>query len=191
MIAGSRFFAGVAAGLVLLAAGVLWLERSATPGEPRATGDATIVTTIRSEPRTFNPLIGRDVSSDLIGLLTQATLVRIDRETDQVEPWLAESWTRSEDGLTYEVQLHPGAAFCDGRPVTADDVAFSFRALYDEGVSSVLTQPLLVQGQPILVGASDKDDHSHVPGALRTRLAPARDGSDPSEPPARHGPRCR
>src|ERR1700676_1545047 len=41
-------------------------------------------------------------------------------------PSLAESWTASEDGLTYEFVLRKGAKFHNGDDVTAEDVKFSF-----------------------------------------------------------------
>jgi peptide/nickel transport system substrate-binding protein len=41
-------------------------------------------------------------------------------------PSLAESWTRSADGLVYEFVLRATARFHNGAPVTADDVKFSF-----------------------------------------------------------------
>ena len=39
---------------------------------------------------------------------------------------LAESWTQSKDGLTYEFVLRKGIKFHNGDPVTAEDVKFSF-----------------------------------------------------------------
>src|SRR6201988_2310446 len=41
-------------------------------------------------------------------------------------PALAESWTVSPDGLTYEFVLRDGVKFHNGEPVTAEDVKFSF-----------------------------------------------------------------
>src|SRR5262245_14618051 len=41
-------------------------------------------------------------------------------------PSLAESWTVSKDGLTYEFVLRKGTKFHNGDPVTAEDVKFSF-----------------------------------------------------------------
>src|SRR6266508_973354 len=41
-------------------------------------------------------------------------------------PSLAESWTQSKDGLTYEFVLRRGVRFHNGDPVTAEDVKFSF-----------------------------------------------------------------
>src|SRR5215472_9816145 len=41
-------------------------------------------------------------------------------------PSLAQSWSGSEDGLTYEFVLRENAKFHNGDPVTAEDVKFSF-----------------------------------------------------------------
>src|SRR5262249_9421156 len=41
-------------------------------------------------------------------------------------PSLAESWSMSKDGLTYEFVLRKGVVFQNGDPFTADDVKFSF-----------------------------------------------------------------
>src|SRR5881296_4500182 len=41
-------------------------------------------------------------------------------------PSLAESWSASKDGLTYEFVLRKGTRFHNGDPVTAEDVKFSF-----------------------------------------------------------------
>ena len=41
-------------------------------------------------------------------------------------PSLAESWTESPDGKTYEFKLRPGLKFHNGDPVTTEDVKFSF-----------------------------------------------------------------
>jgi peptide/nickel transport system substrate-binding protein len=41
-------------------------------------------------------------------------------------PSLAESWTASKDGLTYDFVIRKGVKFHNGDPVTAEDVKFSF-----------------------------------------------------------------
>ncbi len=41
-------------------------------------------------------------------------------------PCLAESWSASEDGLTYDFVLRNGVQFHNGEPVTAEDVRYSF-----------------------------------------------------------------
>ena len=49
-------------------------------------------------------------------------------------PSLAESWTQSKDGLTYEFVLRKGVKFHNGEPVTAEDVKFSFERYRGAGV---------------------------------------------------------
>lgn len=47
--------------------------------------------------------------------------------TGDVIPWLAESWTVSDDGTTWRFVLRDGVRWADGQPLTADDVAFTFQ----------------------------------------------------------------
>ena len=72
-----------------------------------------IVASVRSEPRTFNRLTARDTTTDLVSELTQAKLVRINKVTQAVEPWLAESWTLAADRRTYTIRLRPNLAFSE------------------------------------------------------------------------------
>ena len=46
-------------------------------------------------------------------------------------PRLAESWTASEDGLTWTYKIREGVTFHDGEPLTADDVAYTFNRVLD------------------------------------------------------------
>ncbi|HXV99512.1 MAG TPA: ABC transporter substrate-binding protein, partial [Anaerolineae bacterium] len=48
---------------------------------------------------------------------------------DTLEPNLAESWTISDDGLVYTFTIADGHVFSTGRPVTAEDAAFSIRRI--------------------------------------------------------------
>src|SRR5438094_965222 len=49
-------------------------------------------------------------------------------------PSLAESWSQSKDGLTYEFVLRKGVKFHNGDPVTAEDVKFSYERYRGAGV---------------------------------------------------------
>ena len=54
-------------------------------------------------------------------------LVRLDvNDTTKVVGGIAESWTVSDDGLTYTFKLKPDLKFASGNPITAEDVAWSF-----------------------------------------------------------------
>lgn len=48
-------------------------------------------------------------------------------------PSLAERWTQSADGLTYDFHLRKGVRFQNGDPLTADDVKFSFERYQGAG----------------------------------------------------------
>lgn len=123
------------------------------PGPPSRGG--RLVVTVRSEPRTFNRLVARDTTSIALSTLTQAKLVRINRETDELEPWLAERWTRAADGRTYTITLREGVTFSDGVPFTAADVVFSLEAAYDPRVGSPLGDALRIRGEPLQARAVD------------------------------------
>jgi peptide/nickel transport system substrate-binding protein len=54
----------------------------------------------------------------------------------QLEPALAESWTVSDDGLTYTFALREGVTFHNGRAFGAEDVVYSFTRIMDEATGS-------------------------------------------------------
>jgi len=110
------------------------------------------VLSIRAEPSTFNSLTVRDTTTEVLASLLQAKLVRINRVSDEVEPWLAESWTRSVDGLRYTMKLRPNVTFSDGHAMTADDVVFSLAAAY--AVRSV-ADTLEIDGKRLSIQAND------------------------------------
>jgi dipeptide transport system substrate-binding protein len=82
----------------------------------------------------FNSLVTTNASADVIF----NTLVSYDEVAKKVVPALAEKWDVSPDGLTYTFHLRPGVAFQTtgyfkpSRPLSADDVVFSFDRMLDE-----------------------------------------------------------
>lgn len=67
------------------------------------------------------------------------------------EPYLAESWETSEDGLTFTLNLRAGATFHDGQPITSEDVAYSimttkanhpFKSMFDPVESIDSSDPM-------------------------------------------------
>ncbi len=114
-----------------------------------------MIASLRSEPATYNRYVDHSTAGEALALLTQAPLIFVNRTTDTLEPWLAESWTESPDHLTYTIKLRQGVRFSDGAPLTSADVLFSFRALYDPKVASPLAADTLVNGKPVQVEAPD------------------------------------
>ncbi len=84
---------------------------------------------LRSEPKTFNPLAVADDSSETIRYLTGGVLLRLNRDTQKLEPELATSWTVSKDGRQITFLLRPAIYFSDGTPFTAQDVKYTIDRL--------------------------------------------------------------
>jgi len=73
-------------------------------------------------PSTWNPL-DPNAAMGVVGLQYE-TLFLFDPLADKFDPWLAESasWT---DPTTYTIKVRSGMTWSDGKPITADDVAFT------------------------------------------------------------------
>ena len=142
----------IAIGLgALLLSGVLWRGNATAPPDP----ERALVASLRSEPTVYNRYLDGSAAADLISLLTNATLVRVNRSTDAIEPALAERWALSPDGLTYTLSLRHDVRFSDGAPFTAADVLFTARVLFDTRVDSPLASTLRVDGKPLTFAAPD------------------------------------
>src|SRR5438874_1915760 len=156
---------GIIVTAAILAGGlVFW--RSTTGLQPggavaaKATRGGQLVASIRAVPRSFNRLVAREQTAELLSFLTQGRLVRINRATFELEPWLAEKWESSADGRTYTVHLRPGVTWSDGEPFTSADVLFTLQAAFDPKTGSVVSEQLTVGGKPITGTAPD--DHTVV-----------------------------
>jgi len=93
-----------------------------------------------SPPLRADPAVGNDyvASSTLPNLYD--TLV-FPNAQGGVDPWLAESWDISSDGLTYTFHLRKDVKFHDGTPLKASDVVYSFNRLktIGEGYAYLVT----------------------------------------------------
>jgi len=116
-----------------------------------------LVVSVRSEPRSFNRLVTGTQSAELLALLMQSRLLRVNKATFELEPMLAEKWESSADGLIHTLHLRQGVSWSDGTPFTSADVAFTFTAAMDPKAGSVLTSVLTAGGKPITVAAPTPD----------------------------------
>jgi len=91
---------------------------------------------LRTEPKTFDPLLVDDDSSLAIRYLTGGVLVRTNRHTQELEPELAESWKVSADGKQITFKLRRAVRFSDGSAFSADDVAFTMNRMMDPALHS-------------------------------------------------------
>jgi peptide/nickel transport system substrate-binding protein len=91
---------------------------------------------LRAEPKTFDPLKVEDDASVTIRYLTGGVLVRMNRQTQTLEPELAQSWKVSKDSRQITFKLRPGLSFSDGTPFSAEDVAYTVQQLMDPSLHS-------------------------------------------------------
>ena len=91
---------------------------------------------LRSEPKTFDPLKVEDDASVAIRYLTGGVLIRMNRQTQALEPELAQSWKVSKDGKEITFKLRSGVSFSDGTPFSAEDVVFTMQRLWDPALHS-------------------------------------------------------
>jgi peptide/nickel transport system substrate-binding protein len=94
----------------------------------------TVTIAINSAPTNLDPRVGTDAASERLAQLIFSALVKKNEES-QLEPDLATSW-ETPDATTYIFHLRSGVTFHDGRPLTAKDVAFTFRSMLDGSLST-------------------------------------------------------
>jgi len=91
---------------------------------------------LHGEPKTFNPLLVEDGQSETIRYLTGGVLIRLNRQTQVLEPALAVSWKVSAGGRRISFRLRTGLHFSDDTPFTSEDVAYTMKALMDPQLHS-------------------------------------------------------
>ena len=102
-----------------------------------------------TDPRTFNYIVAQETSSTIpLGAIFDG-LVEQNYLTGEIEPALAESWTVSKDGRTWIFTLRQGVSWHDGKPLTIDDVVFTFQAVFTEGVQTSSKDTLTFEGKPL------------------------------------------
>ena len=116
MIHNIKGLVATAAMASVLAAG------SVTAEEPTQGG--TLVTVLGSNVRNLNSAVQSGIVTGFPGAQLFASPLRYDENWDP-QPYLAESWEVSEDGLSVTLNLVKNAKFHDGTPLTSKDVAFS------------------------------------------------------------------
>ncbi|MFA5394045.1 MAG: ABC transporter substrate-binding protein [Candidatus Ratteibacteria bacterium] len=111
----------------------------------------TLVLATTNDPKTFNTILAKETSSTAITGFIFEGLTRTNGVTTEVEPGLAESWKVSDSGRTWDFKLRK-TLWSDGKPVTADDVIFTFRDLiYNPDIPTSSRDVFMVSGREIKV----------------------------------------
>ncbi|WP_420344964.1 ABC transporter substrate-binding protein [Paenirhodobacter sp.] len=113
--------------MMLTASACIAAVASGLPAAAATPADTLVEALAIDDIITLDPGEAFELSTAEITANSYSLLVRLDaNDTSKIQPDLAESWTISEDGLTYTFKLKPGLTFASGNPITAEDVAFSF-----------------------------------------------------------------
>jgi peptide/nickel transport system substrate-binding protein len=124
-----------------------FITRARAADAPKRGG--TLIMARNSDIVSFEPVVPTDNMSIWAKLLIFQMLARPSPSGDGVEPDLAERWDISPDKRTYTFHIRQNAAFSDGSPVTAEDVAFSFdRVLHGADSPWGATYPKLTLETP-------------------------------------------
>ena len=140
---------------------------SSAPASPARGGKpgATIRAGILTPSGSINPLTIADPGGQ--EMLNQAGewLVFTD-QNNNYHPWLATSWSPNADATVWTFKIRQGVRFNDGRPMTVDDVVYSFQSQSDPksaaNALSVFGGTLLPDG---VVKVDDTTVAFHLEGA--------------------------
>ena len=96
--------------------------------------DDTLVVALAGEPGSMDPSqVGGATGGGNFYILWHlfATLYELGQADGAIDPYLAHSFSVSEDGTEWTFHMHEGLTCHDGEPLTAEDAAYSFNRMAD------------------------------------------------------------
>src|SRR6185369_1455328 len=135
---GSGLAIGLVAALALFLAGV-------QPAARAAEGQLTFAVNVSLVPTWFDPAETPGVVTPFFMLYALHDGLVKPMPGNAWAPCLAESWTASKDGLTYEFVLRRGVKFHNGDPLSAEDVKFSFERYRGGGAATLKARVAAVE----------------------------------------------
>lgn len=124
-----RRFAGIVLSMLLLIVLSACEEEASITVAPTATPASTPVAAVFTLPRTkatLHPILGSDRTNLTLSPLVWEGLFELDN-TFTPQNVLCQSYSASEDGLSWTFTLRSDVTFSDGAPLTAEDAAQSLR----------------------------------------------------------------
>jgi len=105
-------------------------------------GGTFITSTIGEGPKTFNPFNAKDNISATMSEIMYDGLVGANPVTGEVIPKLAKSFTVND--CEYIINLRHGIKWSDGKPITADDVVFTWDRIIFAGFGNTSTRDSII-----------------------------------------------
>lgn len=148
-----KFSVALFVGLLLFA---FACQKQSAPARTSKFGGRLVVSK-SAGPKTFNRLFSFDDQTNTITNCLMAGLIRINRQSQQVEPELAQNWQVSPDGKSIAFTLRRDVQFSDGKPLTVNDVLFTFQLINDPKIASAFTDSFQVDGKGVKVEKVDEN----------------------------------
>ena len=116
-----------------------------------------------SNPETLDPALNSAVDGGNTVITVFETLLIIN-ENNEAVPGQAESWTTSEDGLTWTFTMRDGLKWSDGSELNARDFEYSFKRMADPDTAAPYAETCLgmIDGFEEAAGFPDKDGNPTV-----------------------------
>jgi peptide/nickel transport system substrate-binding protein len=130
----------------LMSAGLITLLTFTASSQAASRLPGELAWAIHYDPKTFDPAKVDDEASELVRYLTGGVLLRLNRQTQEPEPQLAESYQVSPRGTLIVFKLRSGLRFSDGTALTSADVAWSLRRVLAPSTQSVVADEFLSPG---------------------------------------------
>ncbi|GGO68637.1 ABC transporter substrate-binding protein [Nonomuraea cavernae] len=102
----------------------------------------------------MNPFLAVRLVSSSIHRLMYGFLTVPDPKTLQPSPDLAESWTTSDDGLTWTFKIRQ-AKWSDGKPITAEDAAWTFNKVMTDDAAKTANGPAAENFESVTANGQD------------------------------------
>ncbi len=120
-------------------------------------GGTFVQSIVGTDPKVVNPWTCNDVPSRQLSGLMFSGLINVDPYTGDLFPDLAETFKVEPDGVTYITRLRKGLTWSDGKPITADDVAFTWNTIIAGGYgNSSLRDVTTIDGKSPTVTVVDE-----------------------------------
>jgi len=108
---------------------------NASQKEDYAEGDWKVAS-FQSTVKTISPLVSGDAYASEVQQNVLESLLARNPDTLNWEGLVARDWQVSQDGLTITFQLHPNVIFSDGKPLTSEDLVFSYAFMMNEAIKA-------------------------------------------------------